>query len=109
MGAAAKLLMPGPLWLYIAFFGILSLSLEILVPYTQYVKYLKWLTVVLFAYVATAIVVGEPRWQAIRAAFLPTLSLKKGYFTALVAVLGTTISPYSGFSRQSGVYAAQGQ
>ena len=101
MGAAAKLLMPGPLWLYIAFFGILSLSLETLVPYTRYVKYLKWLTLALFAYVATAIVVGEPKWQAVRSAFLPILSFRGAYFTALVAVLGTTISPYLFFWQAS--------
>ncbi len=101
MGAAAKLLLPGPLWSYIAFFGVFSLTLQILVPYTSYVKYLKWLTLALFAYLATAIVVGEPSWQAIRATFWPSLSMRGGYFTALIAVLGTTISPYLFFWQAS--------
>src|ERR1700729_1731067 len=57
MGAAAKLLLPGPLWAYILFFGVTSLVLQIVVPYTKYVRYLKWLTLALFAYVATAIMV----------------------------------------------------
>src|SRR5271156_6059542 len=62
MGAAAKLLFPGPVLLYTVSFGILSLLLQIFVPYDRYVKYLKWLTMALFAYVATAIVVREPKW-----------------------------------------------
>ncbi|MFY9583831.1 MAG: divalent metal cation transporter [Candidatus Acidiferrales bacterium] len=101
MGAAAKLLLPGPAGIYVVLFGGLSLLLEVLVSYIKYVKYLKWLTLALFAYVATAIVVGEPSGQAIRATFLPSLSFRSGYFTALIAVLGTTISPYLFFWQAS--------
>ncbi len=101
MGAAAKLLLPGPLWAYIVMFGILSLLLQILVPYTKYVSYLKWLTVALFAYIATAILMGQPDWEAIRATFLPAISLRVDYLTALVAVFGTTISPYLFFWQAS--------
>jgi NRAMP (natural resistance-associated macrophage protein)-like metal ion transporter len=101
MGAAAKLLMPGPQWAYISFFGAISLALQIAVPYTKYVRYLKWLTLALLAYVATAIVVGEPKWEAIRATFLPSFSLHGEYLTALVAVLGTTLSPYLFFWQAS--------
>lgn len=101
MGAAAKLLSPGPKWLYIVLSGGVSLLLQILVPYTKYVKYLKWLTLVLFSYVATAIVVGEPTGQAIRATLLPSPSFRGAYFTALIAVLGTTISPYLFFWQAS--------
>ena len=64
-------------------------------------RYLKWLTVALFAYIATAIVVGEPRWAALRAAILPSISFQGAYFTALIAVLGTTISPYLFFWQAS--------
>ncbi len=101
MGAAAKLLLPGPAWSYALLFGIVSLSLQVAVRYTKYVHYLKWLTVALFAYVATAIVVGEPNWQAIRATFLPSLSWNSRYLTALIAILGTTISPYLFFWQAS--------
>jgi NRAMP (natural resistance-associated macrophage protein)-like metal ion transporter len=101
MGAAAKLLLPGPVWIYITVLGLLSLTLQILVPYTAYVRYLKWLTLALFAYVATAIAVGEPKWQALRATLWPSVSLSGAYFTALVAVLGTTISPYLFFWQAS--------
>jgi len=101
MAAAAKLLFPGAAWLYILVFGGLSLSLQILVPYTKYVKYLKWLTFALFAYVATAIVVKQPDLHAIRATFVPSIRVSKDYFTALIAVLGTTISPYLFFWQSS--------
>jgi NRAMP (natural resistance-associated macrophage protein)-like metal ion transporter len=101
MGAAAELLLPGPFWAYVLLLGAVSLVLQIALPYTKYVPYLKWLTLALFAYVATAIVVGQPRWAAIRATFWPSISLKGGYLTTLIAVLGTTISPYLFFWQAS--------
>ena len=101
MGAAAGLLLPGPPGLFVVLAGCVSLLLQILIPYTSYVKYLKWLTVALFAYVAAALYLHEPRWAAIRATFLPALSLHGGYFTALIAILGTTISPYLFFWQAS--------
>jgi Natural resistance-associated macrophage protein len=54
MGAAAQMLVPLPTGACIFFFGIVSLGLQLFVPYISYAKYLKWLTVSLFAYVATA-------------------------------------------------------
>ena len=66
MGAAAQLLLPARTWIYILLFGIASLLLQVLVPYTSYVKYLKWLTLSLFAYVATAffVQISWPRGAA---------------------------------------------
>jgi NRAMP (natural resistance-associated macrophage protein)-like metal ion transporter len=101
MGAAAKLLLPGPAWLYVIVFGAASLLLQILMPYKEYVKYLKWLTLALFAYVVTAIRLRQPGLQALRATVLPSLSFHGAYFTALIAVLGTTISPYLFFWQAS--------
>ncbi len=101
MGAAARLLLPGPQALFVLVFGFISLLLQILIPYTKYVKYLKWLTAALFAYVATALSLHEPRWAAVRATFMPPLSLHGGYITALIAILGTTISPYLFFWQAS--------
>jgi Mn2+/Fe2+ NRAMP family transporter len=71
------------------------------VPYTRYVKYLKWLTLALFAYVLTAFVAHVNWGQAARATFVPSISLGKKYFTTLIAVLGTTISPYLFFWQAS--------
>jgi NRAMP (natural resistance-associated macrophage protein)-like metal ion transporter len=101
MGAAAQLLLGGPLLPYVIAFTIISLLLQIYIPYTQYVKYLKWLTTALFAYVLTALVANVSWGKALRATFVPSLTFTAGYFTALVAVLGTTISPYLFFWQAS--------
>jgi NRAMP (natural resistance-associated macrophage protein)-like metal ion transporter len=101
MGAAMRLLLPGPPSLYVVVFGCVSMGLQILVPYSRYVKYLKWLTAALFAYVLSAIFLREPRWEAIRATFLPSFSVRGEFFAALIAILGTTISPYLFFWQAS--------
>ena len=101
MGASMKLLLPGPSSLYTIIFGCISLGLQILVPYTSYVKYLKWLTLSLFAYIATAIFLHEPSWNAIRATVVPSFSLRGEYLAAFIAILGTTISPYLFFWQAS--------
>jgi NRAMP (natural resistance-associated macrophage protein)-like metal ion transporter len=101
MGAAGQLLLGGPLIPYVISFSALSLLLQMFIPYTKYVRYLKWLTVVLFAYVLTAFVAHVDWGLAWRATFLPSLSFKGGYLTTLVAVLGTTISPYLFFWQAS--------
>jgi Mn2+/Fe2+ NRAMP family transporter len=80
---------------------LLSLLLQIYIPYRKYVRYLKWLTLSLFAYVATAFVVHVPWPAAFHATFVPSLSSKAEYWMALVAVLGTTISPYLFFWQTS--------
>jgi NRAMP (natural resistance-associated macrophage protein)-like metal ion transporter len=101
MGAAAQLLLPARTWIYILLFGFASLLLQILVPYSSYVKYLKWLTLSLFAYVATAFFVRISWHEVLHATFLPQLSWSKDYLTGLIAVLGTTISPYLFFWQAS--------
>ncbi len=101
MGAAAQLLLGGPLAPYVIFFSVLSLLLQIYIRYTSYVKYLRWLTVVLFAYVLTAFVANVNWGHALRATVLPSLSFDTRYFTTLIAVLGTTISPYLFFWQAS--------
>ena len=101
MGAAGQLLLGGSLLPYVVFFSVASLLLQMYVPYTRYVKYLKWLTLALFAYVLTAFVAHVNWGQAARATFVPSISLSKKYFTTLIAVLGTTISPYLFFWQAS--------
>src|SRR5580698_1721755 len=101
MGSAAQLVMPGRTGLYIVIFGIGSLAGILLVPYSTYEKYLKWLSVSLFAYVGV-VFFAHVHWAAvIRATLLPRIELTKDYLTALVAVLGTTISPYLFFWQAS--------
>ena len=101
MAAAAQLLVGGPTAAYVVLFGAVSLLLEIYAPYASYVRYLKWLTLALFAYVATVFVIHVPWGQALRATVIPAVSLKPEYLLGLVAVLGTTISPYLFFWQAS--------
>jgi NRAMP (natural resistance-associated macrophage protein)-like metal ion transporter len=101
MGSAAQLVLPGKSGLYIVIFGIGSLAGVLLVPYSTYAKYLKWLTLSLFAYVGV-VFFAHVHWAAVvRSTFLPHIEMTKDYLTALVAVLGTTISPYLFFWQAS--------
>lgn len=101
MGAATQLIFGGSLNVYAVLLGAISLLLQVYVPYHKYVHYLKWLTLALFAYVATAFVVHVPWAEAIRATVIPSFTSSAAYWMALVAVLGTTISPYLFFWQTS--------
>jgi NRAMP (natural resistance-associated macrophage protein)-like metal ion transporter len=94
MGAAVNLLIGGPAHLYCVLFAIVSVILQVRIPYKTYSGILKWLTLSLFAYVGT-IFVAQINWgEVVRGTFIPTISLNGQYLAALIAVLGTTISPY---------------
>jgi NRAMP (natural resistance-associated macrophage protein)-like metal ion transporter len=101
VGAAARLILRGNLYVYAVSFGLISVILQIYVPYRLYVRYLKWLTLALFSYVGTAFVVHVPWGRVLRATAIPEISWKSDYWMALVAVLGTTISPYLFFWQAS--------
>jgi NRAMP (natural resistance-associated macrophage protein)-like metal ion transporter len=101
MGAALTLLVGGPAHWYAAAFGALSAVLQIWVPFPRYSPFLKLLTLALLAYVATAFVVHVP-WGAVAVGtLLPAISFKADYVVAIVAVFGTTISPYLFFWQAS--------
>lgn len=101
MGAALHLLIGGPVHGYVLAFGLLCLGLQILIPYHRYVPYLKWLCLALFAYVGVLFVVKIPWLQVLKATLLPRISLHRDSLTAIVAILGTTISPYLFFWQAS--------
>jgi NRAMP (natural resistance-associated macrophage protein)-like metal ion transporter len=102
MGESAHLLLGGPAWIYLLVMGLVSIALQIFVPYTRYVKYLKFLAISLLAYVVTAFLVHIDWRAAALATILPPVKLFHGdYLTVLVAVLGTTISPYLFFWQAS--------
>ena len=101
MGEALKLLIGGYPHLYAVGFGITSLVLQIFIPYSRYVRVLKWLTLALLAYVATVFVVNTPWLLVVKRSLLPHLSWKTEYITTVVAVFGTTISPYLFFWQAS--------
>jgi NRAMP (natural resistance-associated macrophage protein)-like metal ion transporter len=94
MGDALKLLIGGPALLYVALFGAVSVLLEIFVRYSRYVSVLKWLTLSLFAYVGVAFIVQLPWLTVAHHLVVPQIDWKASYFTMVVAILGTTISPY---------------
>ncbi|MBV9016057.1 MAG: divalent metal cation transporter, partial [Alphaproteobacteria bacterium] len=101
MGDALRLLVGGPRGLYVVIFAALCTVLEIFSSYERYVKVLKWLTLSLFAYFATALIVQVP-WGAVGySTIVPQLIWKQDYIVVIVAVLGTTISPYLFFWQAS--------
>jgi NRAMP (natural resistance-associated macrophage protein)-like metal ion transporter len=101
MGSALQLLAGGPAMVYTAFFAILSLVLQVFVPYSRYVRILKWLSMALFAYVAAAFSLTIPWRDVAMRTVVPDISFKSEYITAVVAIFGTTISPYLFFWQAS--------
>ena len=101
MGGALQLAIGGPERLYAAGFGVLSIVLQVFIPYSRYVRVLKWLTLALLAYVGTVFVVHIPWSQVSAAALFPLPPWQSDYLTTMVAVFGTTISPYLFFWQAS--------
>jgi len=101
MGSSVALFIPGTARLFTVAFGLTSLLTVLFIPYTAYAKYLKWMTVSLFAYIAVAFVIHVPWRTVLDATLIPRFGLKQESFVALVAVLGTTISPYLFFWQAS--------
>ncbi|PID99504.1 iron transporter [Candidatus Saccharibacteria bacterium] len=102
MAKAVQLLQPQLSfgWL-VAGFSVLSLLLQILMPYSKYARYLKWLALVLLSYIASAILAKVDWSQALRAVAAPELTFDKDSLLLICAVLGTTISPYLFFWQTS--------
>jgi Mn2+/Fe2+ NRAMP family transporter len=101
MGDALVLIAGGNSTIYIVLFALVSLTLQIFISLPRYVSILKWLTLALFAYVGTVLVVHIPLEEALTGALLPHLSFKREYVATVVAVFGTTISPYLFFWQAS--------
>jgi NRAMP (natural resistance-associated macrophage protein)-like metal ion transporter len=101
MGAAAKLAVGGSQHVYTVLFALACLLSTVFIPYHRYVAVLKWLTFSLFAYVGIAFTVHID-WHAVAAAvLLPHLEMTGDALTLVVAVFGTTISPYLFFWQSS--------
>lgn len=94
MADAVNLLLPGPNWLYILLFAGVCTYMQVFLQYTQYEAVLKWLTLALFAYFAALVTVRIGWGDLVLHLFLPHLEWRTEYLTTLVAVFGTTISPY---------------
>jgi NRAMP (natural resistance-associated macrophage protein)-like metal ion transporter len=101
MAAAVNLLVGGPAGLYVVAFAVGCTWLEIFSRYQRYVSVLKWGSFVLLAYAAVAFAVHVPWGKVLYGTFVPGFSLNKDYVVTVVAVLGTTITPYCFFWQAS--------
>ena len=93
MGASAALIAGGHAAWFAAGFGLISLLLQVFLPYERYVSVLKWLTLSLLAYVGVAFSAHVDWGAAIRSTVMPHITWDRDYATTVVAILGTTISP----------------
>ncbi|MFN5819656.1 MAG: NRAMP family divalent metal transporter [Novosphingobium sp.] len=94
MGAVVALLIPGPVLAYTVAFGVISVLLEVFLSYNSYARILKWATLSLFAYVGVVLVADVPLGEMARGLLVPQFTLDRDHAMALVAIFGTTISPY---------------
>src|SRR6185295_12248579 len=101
MGAAAQLIVGRGAYLFTVLFAVLSLLAVVFIPYHRYVGFLKWATFSLFAYVGVVFTVHID-WSAVAVgALVPRFAFTSETFTLIVAIFGTTISPYLFFWQSS--------
>ena len=94
MGEALQLVAGGGQHFHSIVFGVVTVLLQVFVPYRRLAQILKWLTLTLFAYVATVFAVKVPWAQVLHDLLVPQLQWSSAYWMMIVALLGTTISPY---------------
>jgi Mn2+/Fe2+ NRAMP family transporter len=94
MADAVQLLFGGPIPLYTVLFAVLCVVAEVFISYARYASLLKWLTLALFAYVGVVFAVHVPWGEALASLVIPRMSFDAASAQVLVAILGTTISPY---------------
>jgi NRAMP (natural resistance-associated macrophage protein)-like metal ion transporter len=101
MGESLRLVIPGPPVLYALVFGLACLIAQTLVPYHRYARYLKYLTLALLVYVACAFTLRIPWGRVTIDLLVPSFSDDRAALLTIVAVFGTTISPYLFFWQAS--------
>jgi NRAMP (natural resistance-associated macrophage protein)-like metal ion transporter len=101
MAASVRLLVPLHQALLLVGMAGLMVGLEILIPYEQYAKVLRWLTLSLAAYIAVLFVIDVNWGSVLRQTLIPTVSWNRPQIAVLIAILGTTISPYLFFWQTS--------
>ena len=94
MGEVLALIVPGPVMGFTIAFGVVSVLLEVFLSYSVYARVLKWTTLSLFAYVGVVFVADVPLGAALYGTLVPHFTFDKPHAMALVAIFGTTISPY---------------
>ena len=101
MGEALQLVVGGGAHFHAMAFGVVTVLLQVFVPYRKLAPVLKWLTLFLFAYVIAVFLVQVPWGQVLHDLVIPNLQWTSGYWMMIVALLGTTISPYLFFWQAS--------
>jgi NRAMP (natural resistance-associated macrophage protein)-like metal ion transporter len=101
MGSAVELVIGWGGHIFTVAFALVSLTLQLFISYERYAKYLKWLTLVLLAYVAVVFVAKVDWDAAIAGLVIPKIALTSDSLTVVVAIFGTTISPYLMFWQSS--------
>jgi hypothetical protein len=101
MSDATRLALGGSRHVYTALFALLSLTLQLFISYERYAAYLKWLTLVLLSYVAVVFLTAVSWQDIIKGLVWPSFTLDRNSLTVIVAVFGTTISPYMFFWQSS--------
>jgi NRAMP (natural resistance-associated macrophage protein)-like metal ion transporter len=101
MAAALSLVSPLPSGLWIVSIPMTILSLQVWGSYRLIARTFKWLTLALFAYIGSTFYAKPDLWDMLRGTFIPTLAFDAHFMTILVAILGTTISPYLFFRQAS--------
>ncbi len=101
MGEALRLVIGGGQHGHAVIFGLTSLLLQVFIPYQKYIKVLKWLTLSLLAYAAVVMMIHIPWGEVIMHILLPHITISAEYATIVVALFGTTISPYLFFWQAS--------
>jgi len=94
MASAGQLLVGVPFAVWLVAITVVTVALEVFVPYPTYARFLKYLTLSLVAYIVVAFLVKAPWSQVAYHTFVPSFSWSRDYLLNIVAILGTTISPY---------------
>ena len=104
MSASIQLIFPNiPFAVAAVGIAFLVVLLQVLVPYRSYIKILKWLAISLFSYLITAFLIDVPWSTALQATLVPHFEWSSSFLFIIVAIFGTTISPYLFFWQASNV------
>jgi NRAMP (natural resistance-associated macrophage protein)-like metal ion transporter len=101
IAAGINLLVPIPILWMIVPIALVILALQIWCSYALIARIFKWLTLALFAYIASALFAHPDPAEVLRGTFIPSISFDATFLSTLVAILGTTISPYLFFWQAS--------
>jgi len=101
VAASAQLVVKAPYAVYIVLTAVVVIVLEVFMSYKSYARVLKWMTLALLAYPATALIVHEPWKQILYATFVPHIEFSFAFLFIITGVFGTSISPYMFFWQAS--------